>query len=287
MAKKNSLWQVFSKGLLSDNPLLALLLGTCPALAVTTSATNGVGMGLAATFVLVMSNFVISCLRKLIPDKVRIPAYITIIASFVTILRFLLEAYLPSLNQALGIFIPLITVNCIILGRAEAFAGKNPIIPSILDGLGMGLGFTLALLSIGGLREILGAGQFFGYQIPFIGGEHMLQPMLIFIMPPGGFFIFGIMIAIANLLQKRFYAKHPDLAVEGCTTCGTCGCGSGCPLGQEAPAVVAKKAVAESLVPQATTAPVAPAAPAAEATAAPAAQEAAAPAERNDGGEQA
>lgn len=200
-------------GILRENPLLVLLLGTCPALAVTTSLSNGLGMGLAATFVLICSNFVISVLRKLIPDRVRIPAYITIIASFVTILQFLLEAYIPALNQTLGIFIPLITVNCIILGRAEAFAGKNRPLVSVLDGLGMGLGFCLALSLIGGLREILGNGTIFNYPIPFVGGDHSLQPILMFILPPGGFIIFGLLIAVAQKMSRKLYADRPDKAM--------------------------------------------------------------------------
>lgn len=226
MKTKTSYWKEFSKGLLQQNPLLVLLLGTCPSLAVTTSLINGVGMGLAATFVLLFSNLVISLIRNLIPDRVRIPCYITIIASFVTILQFLLKAYVPSLNDALGIFIPLITVNCIILGRAEAFASKHPPIPSMLDGLGMGLGFTAALCLIGGLREILGNGSIAGWQLPFVGGDNVLQPLLIFIMPPGGFIIFGLVIAIALSLTRRFYAKHPDAAVAasevGMPECAGC-----------------------------------------------------------------
>lgn len=225
-------WDEFTKGILKQNPLLVLILGTCPSLAVTTSLINGLGMGLAATFVLVCSNVVISALRKVIPDKVRIPCFITVIASFVTILRFILEAYLPSLNDALGIFIPLITVNCIILGRAEAFASKNTIGLSALDGLGMGLGFTLALVVIGGLREILGNGSIAGYSLPFIGGDNVLQPMLMFVMPPGGFIIFGMVIALALALSRKFYAKHPDEAVEARVSigasCDGCGMSSYC-----------------------------------------------------------
>lgn len=199
----------FSKGIIKENPLLVLLLGTCPALAVTTSAWDGVGMGLAATFVLVLSNLVISLLRNIIPDRVRIPSYITIIASLVTILQLFLEAYLPDLNKSLGIFIPLITVNCIILGRAEAYANKKPVLPSIFDGLGMGVGFTIALFLIGSIREILGSGSFFNIAIPFVGGDNILQPILIFALPPGGFAIFGLLIAISNKLNAHFYARQP------------------------------------------------------------------------------
>lgn len=183
-------------------------------------------MGLASTFVLAMSNLVISLLREYIPDKVRIPAYITIIASFVTILQFILEAELPALNDALGIFIPLITVNCIILGRAEAFASKNKPLVSVLDGLGMGVGFTLALVLIGGIRELLGNGSIAGWPLPFVGEGKTFQPILLFVMPPGGFLIFGLVIAIALALTRSFYAKHPDAALEmspcaaGCAGCG-------------------------------------------------------------------
>ncbi|MDO5733934.1 MAG: electron transport complex subunit RsxE [Eubacteriales bacterium] len=202
---------VFTRGFLRENPLLALLLGACPALAVTTSAINGLGMGLAATFVLLCSNLVISLLRKAIPDKVRIPAYITIIASFVTILKFLLQAYLPELDKALGIFIPLITVNCIILGRAEAFAGKNPPLLAVIDGLGMGLGFTGALFLIGVFREVLGNGSIFGLKIPGLAALG-LKPMTLFILPPGGFIVFGILIAISQQLINKIYANEPYTA---------------------------------------------------------------------------
>jgi electron transport complex protein RnfE len=209
MATKKSLGREFSKGILKDNPLLVLLLGLCPSLAVTTSAINGLGMGLAATFVLVMSNMIISLLRKVIPDQVRIPAYITIIASLVTMVQFVLQGYVPALNQALGIFIPLITVNCIILGRAEAFANRNTVGASVMDGLGMGVGFTTALFLIGATREILGNGSIFGYALPFVGEGHMLKPIMIFAMPPGGFAVFGLLIAIAQKLNNRYYATQP------------------------------------------------------------------------------
>ncbi|HHX19386.1 MAG TPA: electron transport complex subunit E [Clostridiaceae bacterium] len=220
MKNKNSLLYEFLKGIIKENPLLILMLGTCPALAVTTSAWNGVGMGIAATAVLIMSNVVISLLRKIIPDKVRIPAFITIIASLVTVLQFLMQAYVPALNASLGIFIPLITVNCIILGRAEAFANSNSVIRSAIDGLGMGVGFTLALFFIGSIREILGFGTFFGIKMPWItdGG---LQPMMIFGLPAGGFAVFGIMVAITQKLNKRFYARQPQ-AVMGCAECPGC-----------------------------------------------------------------
>ena len=165
---KRSLFQEFSKGIIKENPVLCLVLGTCPTLAVTTSAFNAIGMGVAATAVLVCSNAVISLLRKVIPDKVRIPAYITIIAGFVSVVQMLVKAFAPAINASLGIFLPLIVVNCIILGRAEMFAGKNPVLPSILDGLGMGVGFTAALLCMGIIRELLGSGSVFGVQVlPF------------------------------------------------------------------------------------------------------------------------
>jgi electron transport complex protein RnfE len=208
MATKRSAGYELTKGVFRENPLLILMLGTCPALAVTTTAYNGLGMGIASTAVLLLSNVVISLLRKVIPDKVRIPAYITIIASLVTILHLLLQAYLPGLNEALGIFIPLITVNCIILGRAEAFANNHGVLISALDGLGMGAGFTLALLAIGGLREVLGAGTFFGLAMPWIQ-EGGLQPMMIFALPAGGFAIYGIMVAVTEKINKRFYAQRP------------------------------------------------------------------------------
>ena len=166
MAKQpKTLWQEFTKGIIKENPVLRLVLGTCATLAVSTAASNAIGMGLATTFVLVCSNAVISLLRKVIPDKVRIPSYITIIAGFVTIVQMFIQAYSPDLDKALGIYLPLIVVNCIILGRAEMFANKNPLLPSILDGLGMGVGFTATLLAMGIIRELLGAGTVFGIQI--------------------------------------------------------------------------------------------------------------------------
>ncbi|MBQ2825457.1 MAG: electron transport complex subunit E, partial [Clostridia bacterium] len=164
MACKGYLKEV-TKGIIKENPVLTLVLGTCPTLAVTTAASNAIGMGLAATIVLIGSNAVISALRKVIPDKVRIPAYITIIATFVTIVQMIVKAFAPAIDESLGIFLPLIVVNCIILGRAEMFASKNPVIPSMLDGLGMGIGFTAALLLMGSIRELLGAGTWFGYEI--------------------------------------------------------------------------------------------------------------------------
>ena len=205
----------FTKGIVKENPVLCLVLGTCPTLAVTTSAYNAIGMGIAATAVLVCSNAVISALRKFIPDKVRIPAYITIIAGFVTIVQMVVKAFAPAINDSLGIFLPLIVVNCIILGRAEMYAGKNPVIPSILDGLGMGVGFTAALLLMGVIRELLGSGTIFGAQIlPF--------QILIFILPPGGFFVFGILIMLANKLNTRAGKAVKTTPCDGCPMVANC-----------------------------------------------------------------
>lgn len=231
---KRNYWKEFSKGILKQNPLLVLVLGTCPALAVTTSLKNGLGMGLAATFVLIFTNLIISLLRKVIPDKVRIPAYITVIASMVTVLQFLLEAYAPDLNSSLGIFIPLITVNCIILGRAEAFANKNGPLISMLDGLGMGVGFTLALGLIGGIREILGNGTIYGVALPFVGPDKLFQPIALFIMPPGGFLIFGLVIACALALTRKYYAENPEAALEiSPCAAGCAGCTSSCSISED------------------------------------------------------
>lgn len=189
-----NLFKVLKNGIIDENPALRLVLGTCPTLAVTTSAINGVGMGVSTMAVLIGSNVVISMLRKFIPAKVRIPAYVTVIAGFVTIVQLLLKAYVPSLDKALGIFIPLIVVNCIILARAESFANKNTVLASAVDGVGMGIGFTLALLMIGGIREILGNASIFGLQL---FGE-AASPALALILPPGGFLVFGLVIGLAN-----------------------------------------------------------------------------------------
>ena len=209
MAK--NLRQEFTKGIIKENPVLRLVLGTCATLAVTTAASNAIGMGLATTFVLVCSNAAISLLKKVIPDKVRIPAYITLIAGFVTIVQLLVKAFVPSLDEALGVFLPLIVVNCIILGRAEMFASKNPVLPSIVDGLGMGVGFTAALLAMGIIRELLGAGTVFG--LPVLSG--FMDPIIIFLLPPGGFFVFGILVAIAGRLSEE--GKAPE--TMGCASC--------------------------------------------------------------------
>ncbi len=224
MDKEKISLSVLTKGIIKENPVLVLILGTCPTLAVTTLAVNGIGMGLAATFVLVCSNIVISLLKNVIPDKVRIPCYIVIIAGFVTILSSLLEAFFPSIYSALGLFLQLIVVNCIILGRAEMFASKNGVVASALDGLGMGLGFTLALLMIGSIREILGAGTWFGIPLTV----NLFSPISIFILAPGGFFVYGCVIALVNKLTKGRAIKKKDFSCEGCPSAGACGSCSGC-----------------------------------------------------------
>ena len=190
-------WQNFVKGFIKENPVFVLLLGMCPTLGTTTSAINGLGMGLATAFVLMMSNLVISLVKNLIPDKVRIPAFIVIIASFVTIVDLLMAGFLPALHEQLGLFIPLIVVNCIVLGRAESFASKNGVFASIIDGIGMGLGFTFALVILGSTREILGSGSIFG--LKFIGDN---DGMLVFVLAPGAFIALGYIIAIIKKLKK-------------------------------------------------------------------------------------
>ncbi|ODM27217.1 electron transport complex subunit RsxE [Acetivibrio mesophilus] len=202
-------FKTVTKGIIKENPVFRLVLGTCPTLAVTTSAENAIGMGAAVTLVLMGSNAVISLLRKVIPDKVRIPAYITIISGFVTIVQMLLKAYLPAIDKQLGIFIPLIVVNCIILARAEMFANKNNPVMSILDGVGMGIGFTLALLVMGSFREILGNGTWFGMNVT--GG--VFEPAIIMILPPGGFLAFGFILAAIN----KFSAVK--IEHKGCESC--------------------------------------------------------------------
>ena len=205
-------------GILKENPSLRLVLGTCPTLAVTTLAVNGLGMGLAATFVLILSGAAISALRNVIPGKVRLPAYITIIAAFVTLLMMLVKAYLPALNKALGVYLPLIVVNCIILGRAEMFDSKNKVLDSALDGLGMGLGFTLTLVLMGSIREILGSGTLFGLNL------HIpMDPMTVFITPPGGFFVFGVLMGLAVLMEtKAGQRKERSVSCDGCPAAGIC-----------------------------------------------------------------
>lgn len=204
---------ILTNGIIKENPVLRLVLGTCPTLAVTTAAINGVGMGVAATIVLVCSNLAISLLRNFIPDKVRIPAFITVIAGFVSVVQMLVKAFTPALDEALGVFLPLIVVNCIILARAEMFASKNPVLPSILDGLGMGIGFTATLTLMGMIRELLGAGTIFGLTVT----ANIIDPMIIFLLPPGGFFVFGILVAISNAISKKQGA--PIVEHLGCANC--------------------------------------------------------------------
>jgi electron transport complex protein RnfE len=235
MSEKQSNKSVFFNGLIKENPTFVLTLGMCPTLAVTTSAINGLGMGLTTTAVLVLSNMMISALRNIIPNRVRIPAFIVIVASFVTMVELLLEGYLPSLYDALGIYIPLIVVNCIILGRAESFASKNPVIPSLFDGLGMGLGFSLALTIIGAVRELLGAGELFG--IPVINNiisiflkDVQYVPISIFIMAPGAFFVLAALTATQNRIKRKLEACGKDVSKiqSGCNSdCAACG-DSGC-----------------------------------------------------------
>lgn len=214
-------------GLVKENPTFVLTLGMCPTLAVTTSARNGLGMGLTTMVVLALSNIFISLLRKVIPDKVRIPAFIVIIASFVTVMELLLEGFLPSLYDSLGIYIPLIVVNCIILGRAEAYASQNPPLPSFFDGLGMGLGFTFALTCIGAVREIIGAGEFFGVAVM----PDSYVPISIFIMAPGAFFVLASLTAVQNVIKIKGEQKGKDMSKigsgcsEDCMSCGEKGCG--------------------------------------------------------------
>ena len=212
-------------GLVKENPTFVLMLGMCPTLAVTTSAINGVGMGLTTTVVLVMSNMLISMLRKIIPDSVRMPAFIVVVASFVTIVQFLLEGFIPSLYDSLGLYIPLIVVNCIILGRAESYASKNPVLPSIFDGIGMELGFTIGLTSIGIVREVIGAGQIFGKQIM----PSSYEPVTIFILAPGAFFVLAGLVAIQNKVKRNAANKGKETVKtgcgEGCASCGNSSCG--------------------------------------------------------------
>lgn len=212
--------KILTKGILKENPVLILVLGTCPTLAVTTQASNALGMGAAATFVLLCSNIVISLLRKIIPDKVRIPCYIVLIAGFVTIVQMMIKAFAYSLYESLGIYLPLIVVNCIILGRAEMFASKNNVVDSALDAIGMGLGFTLTLFIMSSIREIFGNGTWYGIEIPLLYENHIS----ILTKAPGGFFIFGCLIALANKLSKGKTKK--EVSCAGCPASGACGgCG--------------------------------------------------------------
>ena len=221
----NSKMKILTNGILNENPVLRLVLGTCPTLAVTTMASNGIGMGLAATFVLICYNIVISALRKIIPDQVRIPCYITVIAGFVTLVQMIVKAYVPSLDKALGVYLPLIVVNCIILGRAEMFASKNGVLDSALDGLGMGIGFTITLTIMGSIREILGSGTWMaglGGLIPALGSDFAIRVIpesidsfSLMTSAPGGFFMFGVMMAGATWLTSRPKKNKPAAAEEG------------------------------------------------------------------------
>ena len=211
-------WQNFVKGIIKENPTLVLVLGTCPTLAVTTSVQNALGMGVAATAVLLCSNIAISALRKVIPDKVRIPAYIVLIAGFVTMIEMLMHAFVPDLYEALGVFLSLIVVNCIILGRAEMYASKNKVIDSAIDALGMGVGFTLALFLMASIREILGSGSWFGFAIPWLSEN----AIMIFSVPAGGFFVFGCLIALVNKIMKKSGSKR-NIGCEGCPSAFLCG----------------------------------------------------------------
>ncbi len=213
--------KTLTNGILKENPTLRLVLGTCPTLAVTTVASNGLGMGIAATLVLIGSNAAISLLRNIIPEKVRIPAYITIIAGFATIIQMLVKAFAPALDESLGIFLPLITVNCIIFGRAEMYASKNGVLASVLDAIGMGIGFTAALVAMGSIRELIGVGTLFGMTVT----KGAIEPMLIMILPPGGFFVFGVLVALANKLSGK------EAEISGC---GACGAAPFCHVAKEA-----------------------------------------------------
>lgn len=217
MEKKTSKLSILTKGIIKENPNLVLLLGTCPTLATTSSALNGAGMGVSAMAVLICSNIVISLLAKIIPDKVRIPCYIVVIAGFVTVVQFVLQAFVPSLYNSLGLFIPLIVVNCIILGRAEMFASKNNVLDSALDGVGMGIGFTLSLTAIGEVRELIGAGTIFGFALPWLSAH----PMMIIALAPGGFFIYACAIAAINFATKGKGVKG-SFGCQGCAMASIC-----------------------------------------------------------------
>lgn len=223
----NSAGERLYNGIIKENPTFVMMLGMCPTLAVTTSAMNGLGMGLTTMVILAMSNLIISMLRKVIPDDVRVPAFIVIVASFVTIVQFLLQAYIPSLNESLGLYIPLIVVNCIILGRAEAYASKNPMIASLFDGIGMGLGFTVGLTSIGIVRELIGSGKIFGAAVL----PASYEPVSIFVMAPGAFFVLALLTGLQNKVKLNMAKKGKDVSKiqSGCNSdCASCGakCGN-------------------------------------------------------------
>lgn len=240
----------FTKGIIRENPVLRLVLGTCPTLATTTSVQSAFGMGIAAAIVLVCSNVVISALRKVIPSKVRIPAYIVVIATFVSIVQMLVKAYVPAIDAQLGIYLPLIVVNCIILGRAEAYAGKNPVLASAVDGLGMGVGFLAALLCMGLFREVLGAGSIAGINILPLG----LKPIAILGLAPGGFFAFGLLMALANHLAQKRGKAPADLTCCGCPLNTVCSASGGMGLEKLAPKPKTVKPEAGAAVPAATPA---------------------------------
>lgn len=223
----NSAGERLYNGIIKENPTFVMMLGMCPTLAVTTSAMNGLGMGLTTMVILAMSNLIISMLRKAIPDDVRVQAFIVIVASFVTIVQFLLQAYIPSLNESLGLYIPLIVVNCIILGRAEAYASKNPMIASLFDGIGMGLGFTIGLTSIGLVRELIGSGKIFGLAVL----PASYEPVSIFVMAPGAFFVLALLTGLQNKVKLNMAKKGKDVSKiqSGCNSdCASCGakCGN-------------------------------------------------------------
>ncbi len=217
--------QIFTNGLVKENPVLRLVLGTCPTLAVTTAVANGIGMGIAATFVLFCSNIAISALRKVIPDKVRLPAYITVIATFVTIVQMLVKAFVPALDESLGVFLPLIVVNCIILGRAEMFASKHGVVDSAFDGLGMGLGFTLTLTLMSTIRELLGSGTWYGFKVI----PESIDRFTFMTTPAGGFFTFGLLMALVVFVENKLgESKKRSIGCEGCPSKGACGAKGGC-----------------------------------------------------------
>ena len=232
--KPNTPAERLYNGIIKENPAFVLMLGMCPTLAITTSATNGIGMGLTTTVILAASNLMISLLRNFIPDRVRMPAFIVVVASFVTVVQLLLQGFIPSLYDSLGIYIPLIVVNCIILGRAEAYASKNPVLPSVFDGIGMGLGFTLGLTCIGIVRELIGSGKLFGFQVM----PDIYEPVTIFILAPGAFLVLAFLVAARNKIMKKLEAKGKKVVkAQGCCEGGCASCG-GCdghvfPTGQE------------------------------------------------------
>ena len=238
MSKKNTPAERLYNGIVKENPTFVLTLGMCPTLAVTTSAVNGLGMGLTTMVVLALCNLIISALRKIIPDKVRIPAFIVIAASLVTMMQLLLQGFIPSLYDSLGIYIPLIVVNCIILGRAESYASRNPVLPSLFDGIGMGLGFSVALTCIGAVREILGAGELFGFRVM----PQSYVPFSIFVMAPGAFFVLAFLTAAQNKIKINGEKKGKDMSkIQSGLNCGVSGCCGHSFYGASDPAAQTKK----------------------------------------------